>query len=477
MMALAPRRLSFLIAAGLACLLVAAAAVFYFLLKANLNKARLEATASAALGMEVRIGGPLGTGFFPGLLVTLQDVRIRNRGLDVASAQQASLQIELLPLLKNEVRITKIALKHPAITIEKDRDGHFNFEQPQARGGALPGLDWPIVSISDATLVYADKRLQERFEAQGCHVDVRDLRLAGGSPLSLMKDLAFTAKLGCTKVLRNGFTVSDLKFSAEVKNGIFELTPVTAQVFGTQGSGRIHADFSKATPVYQVHYSLPQFPIEEFLKTMSRQKVAAGRMDFSADLSMQGTTEKQMRQTANGQVSLRGSNLTLSGTDLDRAFARFESSQNFSLVDVGAFFFVGPLGLVVTRGLNFATIQQDYPGNSEIRTLVSQWRVERGVARAQDVAMATKENRVALQGGLDFVDNRFDDVTVALIDARGCATVRQHIHGTFANPVVDKPNRLEALAGPVLRLLKKGSQILGGEGCDVFYAGSVAAPK
>jgi len=99
------------------------------------------------------------------------------------------------------------------------------------------------------------------------------------------------------------------------------------------------------------------------------------------------------------------------------------------------------------------------------------------VARAQDVAMATKENRVALQGGLDFVGNRFDDLTVALIDAKGCATVRQHVHGTFAEPVVEKPNRLEALAGPVLRLLKKGSQILGGQGCDVFYAGSVAAPK
>lgn len=39
---------------------------------------------------------------------------------------------------------------------------------------------------------------------------------------------------------------------------------------------------------------------------------------------------------------------------------------------------------------------------------------------AQDVAMATKQNRVALKGGLDFVNERFDNVTIALIDARGC---------------------------------------------------------
>jgi uncharacterized protein involved in outer membrane biogenesis len=470
------RRIVLLAVIGFVGLFVAVAAVLYFLLKANVSKARLEATASAALGMDLSIGGRLGTAFFPGLLVTVEDVHIRNRGADVASAQQASLQIELLPLLENDVRIAKIVLKQPTITLERGHDGQFNFEQPEADESALPQLDWPLVSVADASLVYADKRFGERFEAQDCRVDVHDLRLSGGARSGFMKDLMFTAELACGKVLGDGLTVSDLTFSVDAKSGVFELTPVKAQIFGTQGSGNVQADFSKAVPVYHVRYSLPQFPVEEFFKVMSRQKVAAGRMDFSANLSMQGTTGKQMRQSASGQVSLRGSNLTLSGTDLDRDFARFESSQNFSLVDVGAFFFVGPLGLVVTKGFNFATVLQDSSGSSQIQTLVSDWKVERGVARAQDVAMATKENRVALQGGLDFVDNRFDDVTVALIDAKGCAKVRQAIGGSFGNPVIEKPNRLEALAGPVLSLLKKGSELLGGH-CEVFYAGSVVAPK
>jgi AsmA protein len=120
---------------------------------------------------------------------------------------------------------------------------------------------------------------------------------------------------------------------------------------------------------------------------------------------------------------------------------------------------------------------QESSGSSEIRTLVSDWKVERGVAQAQDVAMATKQNRIALQGGLDFVDNRFNDVTVALIDAKGCAKVRQDIRGTFQNPMVEKPSLLESLAGPALRLLKKGSELFGRGQCEVFYAGSVAAPK
>jgi AsmA protein len=55
--------------------------------------------------------------------------------------------------------------------------------------------------------------------------------------------------------------------------------------------------------------------------------------------------------------------------------------------------------------------------------------------------------------------------------------VQQKIRGTFQNPTVEKPNLVTSLAGPALRLLKKGGDLLSGGHCDVFYAGSVAAPK
>jgi hypothetical protein len=200
-------------------------------------------------------------------------------------------------------------------------------------------------------------------------------------------------------------------------------------------------------------------------------------MAFSANLSMRGKTVNEMKQTADGDISLRGESLTLNGTDLDREFARFESSQNFNLVDVGAFFFAGPVGLVVTKGYNFASIFKGSGGNSEIRTLVSDWKIEHGMAHAQDEAMATNKNRIALGGRLDFVNEQFNDVTMALIDAKGCAKVRQKISGPFQKPVVEKPSILKTLTGPALRLLKKGRDLFPGGECEVFYAGSVAPPK
>jgi AsmA protein len=157
-------------------------------------------------------------------------------------------------------------------------------------------------------------------------------------------------------------------------------------------------------------------------------------------------------------------------------FSRYEASQSFNLVDVGAFFFAGPFAPLITKGYNFASLFQGAGGSSRIRALVSDWKVARGIARANDAAMATNENRIALTGSLDFANERFNDVTVAVVDGKGCAKVRQKIRGPFRKPEVEKVNVLQSAAGPALKLFKQAKKLFGGK-CEVFYAGSVAPPK
>jgi AsmA protein len=458
-------------------LLVLAAISLVLFLDVNAYKPRLEAAASDITAMEVTVGGRLGIGLFPRLLLTVEDVRIRNRGTDVATAKEARIGVDFLPLLHREVRINRIALEHPSLSIEKGRDGKFNFEKAEEVRRPTPSLNLAKVSFSDGTFRYADKRTGAAFEVGDCSVDVSRLQLSGRERPGVMKNLSLAAELVCGELRAKDYAASDLKVSVAGQRGIFDLKPLTMRAYAGQGSGSIRADFTGAVPVYHVRYSLSQFRIEEFLKHVSPQKSAEGSMDFSANLTMRGETVNKLRQTTEGQISLHGKNLILNGRDLDQAFARFESSQTFNLVDVGAFFFAGPVGLAVTKGYNFASILQGSDGRSEIRTLVSDWKVERGVALSQDVAMATNENRVALQGGLDFVNERFDDVTVALIDTKGCIKAQQKIHGPFKKPVVEQPSTLKSLTGPVARLLEKVGRLFPGGECEVFYAGSVASPK
>jgi len=270
-------------ATGFIGLLVLAAVALLLFLDANAYRPRLEAAVSETLGMEVRVGGRLTIGFFPGLLVTLEDVHLRNRAADVASAKEVRLWIDLVPLLRKQIRIGKIALKHPRFSIERDGDGKFNFEKAEAAGGRLPALNLASASLLDGTLLYADRQSGEGLEAVNCNLDAHRLRFSGGEGRDFMKNLSFTAELACGKIRKNDFSVSDLKLSIAGKQGIFDLKPVTMRVFDAQGAGSMRADFSGAVPRYDVRYVLSQLHIEEFFKALSLQKVAEGPMDFSAD--------------------------------------------------------------------------------------------------------------------------------------------------------------------------------------------------
>ncbi|MHB8455585.1 MAG: AsmA family protein [Acidiferrobacterales bacterium] len=459
------------------CLIIIVVGSLFLFADLNAFKPRIEAAAAGTLGMDVRIGGRLGIGFSPGLFIMLADVHIRNGKVDVVSAKKARLWVDLPSLFQGEVRIKKIALIQPRISIEQERDGTFNFEQREAAGRTLPPLTLTSFSLSNGTILYTDMRSGAVFTAGRCNLDIHHLRFMGGKGANLMTRLSFTAILACEEIRKNNFTVSNLKFAADGQNGIFNFNPISMNVFGGQGSGSIRADFSRNVPCYHVRYSVPKFHIEEFFKTFTKRKVADGVMDFSTILSMQGMTFNEMKQTANGQISLQGENLTLHGADLDREFARYKSSQNFNLVDVGAVFLAGPVGLVVTKGYNFASFLHGSGGHSEIRQLVSDWKVNHGVAQAQDVAMTTNKNRIALKGDIDFVSEKFNDVTVALVNDKGCAKILQTIHGTLKKPVIDRPNILDSITGPAFNFIKKARDLFPGGRCKVFYTGSIAPPK
>lgn len=468
------QRILLFTASGVVLLLALSAVALAIFADATAYKPRLESIASKVLGLEVSIGGSVGIDLFPGLGITLDDVHIRNQERDIGSAKKAHLGIELFPLFHREVRVKTINLHQPMISIERDLAGRLNIENPQGLPSTMHAPGRVKVSLSDATFRYANKRSGTEYHASDCRLELRTRRTSQQSP-GQIKNVSFVAELNCATARRNDIVVSDLKLLADGKSGIIELKPVSMRLFGAQGSGRILADITGDIPHYHVHYALPQFRIEEFFKTVSPQKGPEGTMDFLANLTMQGKNPAVMRQTVNGEFSLRGDNLMIIGSDLDETFARFESSQHFNLVDLGAFFFAGPVGVVVTKGFDFANILQG-GGQTRIRKLVSEWEIKRGVAQALDVAMATDKNRIALQGRLNFVSEKFDDVTVALVDSRGCAKVKQTIRGSFHEPEIEKPNIFRSLSGPVRELLKEIMEPFNGEECDVYYAGSVTPP-
>ncbi len=470
-------RISLFVLGAVIALLVLAALAMLLLVNTDVYKPRVETAASDALGMEVTIGGRLRIGFSPGLHATLEDVRVHNRGTQIAFAKEAELAIELLPLLRRELRYGNIALNGARISIERGRDGRYNFQKLPETKATFHALHLQKVTFPELTVVYADRQSGSGFESGSCNGELTDMRHPGSAPF--LRRLSLSGHFACSEVRAKGTTVSDLKFSVEATDGVFDFKPVTMRVFGGQGSGTMRMDRSAAVPVLHIDYSLTKFRIAEFFKALPPGKSVSGLMDFSTTLSMRGRTRVALRQSASGEMSLSGKSLAVNGVDLDKQLSKYTSSQNFSLFDMTAFLFAGPLGLAVAKGFEFSNLAQESGGSTQIRTVVSKWKVEKGVAHARDVALATRENRLALQGGLDFVDDEYDEVIVALIDSNGCAKVRQRIRGSFSKPMVEKPSVLVSLAGPVLSLLNKARDLISGpeRRCAVFYNGSVVPPK
>lgn len=471
-----PLRITLIIAGTLIGLLLCAVGALLFL-DLDALKPRVQTMASEALGMDVDINGGIGIGF-PDLSLTLGDVQIRNRGVAVADAKEVHLNADLIALFRKDVQVRAVHIKRANLFVERAADGTLNVKTDKRGADRAPTTSsLAKVSVSDLTLHYSDKTSDTEINANHCNIDGNNLSIVSGKNAEPLKTLSLAAKVSCADVQIKNVVLSDVKFSAAAKNGIFDFDPIIMRLFDGEALARVRADFSKTVPAFNVHYALAKFHIDEFLSLVTPDKVVQGVMDFSLDVTTEGSTLAQMKQTMSGEASLRGESITFNGGNLDEELAHFESSQRFNLVDVGAFFFAGPIGLMVTKGYNFATIFAGSTGATQIQTIVSDWKIENGVAKATDVAMATRRYRIALKGDLDFANDRFNDVTVGLVDAAGCATVQQKIRGPFKAPVVERPNILAALAGPALKLLGSARDMITGRQCQAFYTGSVMLPK
>ncbi len=462
-------------------LLVTLAALVHFI-DINSYKPQIEAAVSDHLGMDFRIKGRMGISFFPGFGVSLADVDVSNKGTDLVIAKKVRLGLKLLALVRHEVAVTDCELVDPVFSMEREADGTYNFETHAAKPKEKKELPLPLLTvrkfvISGGSIVFTDRRSGRRDELNDFDLAINGLSFSGRTG-GFLKAVSFSGDLECRSVKIGSLTATNIRCPITAGRGIFNINPITMNFYGGAGQGSIRADFSRDAPNYRMRFSASGFRSEQFMAGFSRRKVVKGKMDLRADLMTAGKNGKEIRSALGGDVELRGEDLLLYNIDLDRLLAKIEKSRSFSLIDVGSYFFVGPFGPLLTKGYNFADLAATAKGGqSTVRRLISKWKVKRGVAEAEDVALSTGINRLAVKGSLDFVSGRYENVTVAVIDKKGCATVTQKITGPFAKPQIEKVNVLTQVVSPVIGLFKKVEKFLSGGKCRAFYSGSVKPPE
>lgn len=454
-----------------AALALAVLAVVLFV-DINRYKPRLEAAASKALGLEVRILGDMKIAYFPPPGLTLAYVRIVRGEEDVLRVEKMRVGLKILPLLRGRIRLRDLQFNQPALFIRRTSTGPFDYERYLSRPlrnarEALPEtLDRiDAISVAGGKISYAGKDPAIRADVEGLDLAIRDVAFQGDSGDEPFRNVSFTGTVKATRMTIGNAQISGIASGMTAKNGNYEVGPVTLQAFGGSGGGSIRAYMTEAIPLVQVRYSLADSRIESVFTSPGRDHAPLeGKVDLSADLFMKGENPEAMAATLTGEISWKGSDLSIPGFDPDALLSDSGERKESPLPRIGALLLSVPPFAEAAGGLSPPDDAAETGGvNGLAGTFVSSWAVENGMYEAKDVALATTRHRLALKGRIDMPAGRFDGITLALVDDRGCVLAGQTVQGPFQSPV-ETP-------------LVRPKEAAPGEGCNVFYEGSVPPPE
>ena len=467
-----------LIAGGIASLVVIAAIAALLSIEIDDFKPNIETAAFDATGLKVRIKGKLGLKFFP-FAVSAQDIHVAGTEGEIISAENLKLGAELMPLLKKQVKITRCEFVKPLITIVKDSEGRYNFENAgdkSKKWGRKAVIGLNELKLSKGVLVYLDEQRGEKTDVKDFNLSIKDLSIDNPSE-GVLKNATFTGSFDCKEVRLRNLKINNVNSTVKAEKGVFHLKPLAMDIFGAQGDGDATVDKSEADTLYKINMKISRLDFEKFGQSFGIKKVIGGKGDLIAAMTLKEKGRRMQMDSMDGTFSLRGDNLIIYGMDLDQVLSKYETSQEFNLVDIGAFFIAGPLSTLAIRGYRAGDLySRTRGGEGAITHFNSNWKIRRGVAEAVDCALATQHNRVALKGRLNLVSERYENIVVALLDDKGCAKFKQSISGPFRKPGISALSTAETLAGPFSHLYDKVKRFVQGGKCEVLYNGSVQQP-
>jgi len=175
---------------ALALLIIVAAVVVPMVIDPNDYKDEIAAAVEAKTGRNLTIEGDIGLSVFPWLAVEIGPTRLSNApgfsARPFAAVKQVSVRIKLLPLLHKQVEMGTVVLDGLQLSLETRADGKTNWadlaaheaaqakpvpeaapEEPSSGQLALAGLAIGGVRISDANVLWEDKKQGARYQVAG----------------------------------------------------------------------------------------------------------------------------------------------------------------------------------------------------------------------------------------------------------------------------------------------------------------------
>jgi len=448
----------------------------------------IEKAASDATGLDIKVGS-IGLDIFPSLAVAVGDVEVKGEKSRVLSVDSVDISVELGPLLSKKLEVTNVRVVKPDINIVLGKDGKYNFEGKKKKqepkkaeesgdgGMSLAGVLAQKISIVGGNLTYTDEASNSTTKVTDFDINIKDVSLKDLSDQNdvsaLMKSIGFKGDLKVGSVEAGNYKVTDISSDYVWKDGVFDIKPMKFSLYDGKADGTCSIDLRGKKPKVKVTQDVKDLDLGKLVKETSGKDSLAGKTNLKADLNMSGASADEVKRSLAGTITMKGTDMTIKGVDLDGSLAKVQDVQSVNLFDVGSFFVLGPLGPLLSKG---ATVAESSKGDKSVLTnYIFDWTVGGGMVTTRDVAFATAKNRMAFNGQLDIVNERFADLTAAVLKPDGCSSFEQTIIGPFDKPTVKKSGLVKSALKPVAKLF--GSVIpKKEESCKPFYQGSIAHP-
>lgn len=481
--------------------IVAAAMVYIATLDFNDYKPQISKAVKDASGLELVIEGDISPSFSP-VGISLSGVKLSNpQGFDkqpFLSLQSFDVAVELMPLLSQEVKVQYVELSDIDINIIKSKQGTLNLDvktEPAAENGktkqsgtaeandetaALPLIMVDKVLLTNVNITYSDLATKSKAKVNDIDLVVTNIRYDASK--QGLQAVAFDGDIKIAEVIYDKYVVSKIDGAVAFKDAVSTVPKLDWTIFESRATGSAAINLAGKTPKITVRENIPALNLAVLAKTLAEKNLLEGTVDTTLDLKFSGSDAGAIKKSLLGQVAVVGKGVGVIGYDLDKVLGQYDKSQNLDAVDIAAFVVAGPVGTLLTKGGDVGgALVGMQGGKTLLKDLVLKTDINKGLAKLTDVALATNKNRLAVNGALDLPQERFRDVSVAVLDAKGCAKYAQTITGTFDKPRIKADQAaVSQVTNMVSSIFNKVKGLTGEtqkkECTTPFYQGAVAHP-
>lgn len=458
---------------------------FFLLIKVidfNEYKPKIHKAIKESTGYEVVIKGDIVLSLSP-VGVRILDSEIINpqyrSEAPFATLESFDIALEIAPLLRKEIKIRYVSFGKLNLEIEKNKQGKLSYEIQSTKpitdkkvkeqnASVTKEHDIPLVNIkqinfTEATLHYEDLASGLKFKAERIDMAINDISF-DALKQNKLQGLFLKAEANIEKITVDTQVLSKLSMNAEMKDAVLVMDNLKYTLFDSQMQGSSKLDLSGKTPKISLKSKIAELKLQSLSKALWGKEFLHGNAIGEFKLACSLGDMPTIKSTLGGFIFVSGENILLKGYDVDKIASSFNDPKNGSLLNL----FSGKLSGNGESIINHMIVKSDI-GYSE--------------AKLSDVALSTAKHRIALKGALQIVEEKFLDVKVAILDAKGCSSFEQTIIGTFKKPAlkVDETT-INTIANAAISLLGKSKkttneQPKADENCTPFYEGLVKHPE